>query len=116
MQIARPLHVPLWSVARIRLSPLGAVVDTGGMARFSDFDTRSYRTVDVRTGYGEWVGTYERTVEDAMDIALLDALTVPPWPVLHAAADLACGTGRTGAWLHRHGVGAIDGVDLTPEM
>src|SRR3712207_4794701 len=86
------------------------------MLRFSDFDTRGYRTVDVRTGYGEWVGTYERTVEDAMDIALLDALAKPSWPSLRSAADLGCGTGRTGAWLQRHGIQAIDGVDLTPEM
>jgi len=86
------------------------------MVRFSDFDTRGYRTVDVRTGYGEWVGTYERTVEDAMDIALLDALAKPSWPSLRSAADLGCGTGRTGAWLQRHGIQAIDGVDLTPEM
>jgi SAM-dependent methyltransferase len=86
------------------------------MLRFSDFDARGYRTVDVRTGYGEWVATYERTVEDAMDVALLDALATPPWATLRCAADLGCGTGRTGAWLRRRGVAEIDGVDLTPEM
>ena len=86
------------------------------MGTFSDFDTRGYRTVDVRTGYGEWVATYERTVEDAMDIALLDALKVLPWPALRRVADLACGTGRTGAWLRRHGITEIDGVDITPAM
>jgi SAM-dependent methyltransferase len=32
------------------------------------------------------------------------------------AADLACGTGRTGAWLAARGVGAIDGIDVTPAM
>jgi SAM-dependent methyltransferase len=86
------------------------------MTNFSDFDRRGYRTTDVRTGYGEWVATYERTVEDAMDVALLDALDTPPWATLRRAADLGCGTGRTGAWLREHGVPAIDGVDLTPEM
>jgi SAM-dependent methyltransferase len=86
------------------------------MLKFSDFDTRRYRTVDVRTGYGDWVTTYERTVEDAMDIALLDALSTPPWRSLSTAADLGCGTGRTAAWLRRHAVPTIDGVDLTPEM
>src|SRR5439155_10121717 len=86
------------------------------MTDFEAFDTRGYRTVDVRSGYGEWVATYERTVEDAMDVALLDRLGTPPWPSLHLAADLGCGTGRTGAWLQAHGVPAIDGVDLTPEM
>ena len=70
------------------------------MLKFSDFDARGYRTVDVRTGYGEWVPVYERTVLDAMDIALLDALTSPPWRTRESAADLGCGTGRTGAWLH----------------
>ncbi len=86
------------------------------MANFSDFDARGYRTVDVRSGYAEWVPTYESTVEDAMDIALLEELTSPRWESLESAADLGCGTGRTGAWLRQRGVAAIDGVDLTPEM
>jgi SAM-dependent methyltransferase len=86
------------------------------MVNFSDFDQRGYRTADVRTGYGEWVATYERTVEDAMDIALLEALTTPPWETRQRAVDLGCGTGRTGAWLRQRGIDAIDGVDLTPEM
>lgn len=86
------------------------------MPDFSDFDARGYRTVDVRSGYRDWVPTYERTVEDAMDIALLNALKSPPWEMLHSAADLGCGTGRTGAWLRQRGVTVVDGVDLTPEM
>ena len=84
------------------------------MADFTQFDTRGYRTVDVRSGYGEWVATYEDTVEDAMDIDLLEALESVPWR--GEAADLGCGTGRTGAWLRERGVEQIDGVDLTPEM
>ncbi len=83
---------------------------------FANFDRRGYRMTDVRSGYGEWVTTYEQTVEDAMDIALLDVLTTPRWQECHAVADLGCGTGRTGEWLRAHGVGDIDGVDLTPEM
>jgi SAM-dependent methyltransferase len=86
------------------------------MPRFSHFDLRGYRTVDVRTGYGEWVATYENTVQDAMDIALLEALGTIPWRAIQTAADLGCGTGRTGAWLRQHGVSSVDGVDLTPEM
>ncbi|MCO5994162.1 class I SAM-dependent DNA methyltransferase [Actinoallomurus rhizosphaericola] len=86
------------------------------MVRFADFDTRGYRMVDVRTGYGQWVSTYEETVEDVMDLALLDRLTEPAWGSVRRAVDLGCGTGRTAAWLRRHGVTAIDGVDLTPEM
>ena len=86
------------------------------MTDFETFDTRGYRTVDVRSGYGEWVTTYEQTVEDAMDIHLLEALGAVPWAGVERAADLGCGTGRTGAWLRERGIAAIDGVDLTPEM
>jgi SAM-dependent methyltransferase len=86
------------------------------MTDFSAFDTRGYRTVDVRSGYGEWVATYEQTVEDAMDIHLLDALGAVPWDRIATAADLGCGTGRTGVWLRGRGIAKIDGVDLTPEM
>jgi SAM-dependent methyltransferase len=86
------------------------------MPTFEDFDTRGYRMVDARSGYAEWVDSYEDTVEDAMDLALLDALAVPDWATVRRAADLGCGTGRTGAWLRTQGVGTIDGVDLTPEM
>jgi SAM-dependent methyltransferase len=84
--------------------------------RFSDFDSRGYRTVDVRSGYGEWVATYDATVEDVLDIELLEGLATVPWETVRRAADLGCGTGRTGAWLRSKGVPAIDGVDLTPEM
>jgi SAM-dependent methyltransferase len=87
-----------------------------GKPQFTAFDTRGYRTVDVRSGYGEWASTYEGTVEDAMDIELLEVLREIPWPQIHRAADLGCGTGRTGAWLLERGVASIDGVDLTPEM
>ncbi len=84
--------------------------------RFADFDSRGYRMVDVRTGYAQWVTTYEDTVEDAMDVALLEELTVPSWNAVRRAADLGCGTGRTGDWLRGKGVASIEGVDLTPEM
>jgi SAM-dependent methyltransferase len=86
------------------------------MTDFRAFDARGYRTVDVRSGYGEWVATYEQTVEDAMDIHLLEGLREVPWQSVQRAADLGCGTGRTGAWLRERGIASIDGVDLTPEM
>lgn len=84
--------------------------------QFTDFDTRGYRTVDVRTGYARWVGSYEDTVADAMDIALLDELSTVDWSQVRRAVDLGCGTGRTGAWLRGRDVPHVDGVDLTPEM
>jgi SAM-dependent methyltransferase len=85
------------------------------MADFTPFDARGDRTVDVRSGYGEWVATYEDTVKDAMDIELLERLDRVDWA--GEVADLGCGTGRTGAWLAQHeAITAIDGVDLTPEM
>jgi SAM-dependent methyltransferase len=96
--------------------PKGAFANTRWMVRFSDYDTRGYRMVDARTGYREWVSTYEQTVEDAMDVALVEELEQPDWQGVRRAADLGCGTGRTAAWLRRHGVAAIDGVDISPEM
>ncbi len=85
------------------------------MSSFEPFDSRGYRTVDARTGYGAWAPTYEGTVQDAMDVELLDALT--ELDVAGATvADLGCGSGRTGAWLAAHGAAAIDGADVTPEM
>ncbi|MBF6061801.1 methyltransferase domain-containing protein [Nocardia terpenica] len=86
------------------------------MPTFADFDRRNYRTVDVATGYDGWAPTYEQTVMDEMDLALLDRLRHPRWNEVRRAADLGCGTGRTGAWLRGHGTIEIDGVDLSAGM
>ena len=87
------------------------------MARFADYDSRGYATLDPRAGYAAWAGAYEDDVVDEMDIALLERLKRPEWVSAERVADLGCGTGRTAAWLRAAGVaGAIDGVDLTPEM
>jgi SAM-dependent methyltransferase len=85
------------------------------MASFSSFDTRGYRTVAARDGYDRWAATYEDTVQDAMDLALLERLDLD-WAAVGRVADLGCGTGRTGAWLRAHGVGEVDGVDISPGM
>jgi SAM-dependent methyltransferase len=82
----------------------------------SIYDKRRYPIVDVRQGYGEWVRTYEQDVQDEMDLRLLDRLQTVDWTALHNVLDLACGTGRIGAWLRAHTSAAIDGVDITPEM
>jgi SAM-dependent methyltransferase len=83
---------------------------------FSRFDTRAYPQVGVVDGYGEWAATYEDTVRDEMDLRLLSRLTCVQWPRVERAVDLACGSGRVGAWLVAHGVTRIDGLDLTPQM
>jgi predicted TPR repeat methyltransferase len=70
----------------------------------------------VRDGYREWAPTYERVVQDEMDLRLLERLTAVEWVGGRRAIDLACGTGRTGAWLRARGVRLLDGIDLTPEM
>jgi SAM-dependent methyltransferase len=83
---------------------------------FTDFDIRRYKTLPVQQGYAEWVDTYEDTVQDEMDVRLLERVTSVSWSELDSAIDLACGTGRTGAWLKGKGVSAIDGIDITPAM
>lgn len=83
---------------------------------FRPFDTRHYRTVPVAEGYGEWAHSYEDTVVDLLDLRLLERLASIDWPACGRVADLACGTGRTGVWLKRAGVRAVEGIDLTPAM
>jgi SAM-dependent methyltransferase len=87
-----------------------------GMIDFSRFDARHYPTLSVREGYSAWAPTYEATVLDLMDLRLAERFESVPWPEIADALDLACGTGRTGAWLRGKGVQAVDGVDLTPAM
>ncbi|MBI4663966.1 MAG: class I SAM-dependent methyltransferase [Verrucomicrobia bacterium] len=82
----------------------------------SIYDKRKYPIVGVREGYGEWVRTYEQTVQDEMDLRLLDRLQMVDWSAPHGVLDLACGTGRIGEWLRSLCTTAIDGVDITPEM
>jgi SAM-dependent methyltransferase len=83
---------------------------------FTPFDKRRYPVVGARTGYGEWAPSYEDTVAVGLDEPLLAIPGLVAWSDVREAADLACGTGRTGAFLARQGVAAIDGVDITPEM
>lgn len=83
---------------------------------FSDFDTRNYKTLSVTDGYAAWSCTYDKTIRDLLDLPLLERIRSADWPSIQRAADLACGTGRTGAWLVQQGVKRIDGIDLTPEM
>lgn len=82
----------------------------------SHFDKRRYPVVDAATGYGEWAVSYEETVATGLDRPLLAQIASIDWPAAGPAVDLACGTGRTGAWLAAQGVAPIDGVDITPAM
>lgn len=86
------------------------------MPDFDRFDTRHYPTVPVREGYRDWLPVFETTVEDVMDLALLERIEGVPWGDVERVADLGCGTGRTAEWLRSRGALRIDGVDLTPEM
>jgi SAM-dependent methyltransferase len=83
---------------------------------FSRFDARNYPTRSVREGYGEWAASYEDTVLEVLDMRLLESIQSVAWDSIREGVDLACGTGRVGVWLKRHGVAALDGVDLTAEM
>jgi SAM-dependent methyltransferase len=83
---------------------------------FTPFDARKYRTLGVQDGYREWSDTYECTVHDEMDIRLLRRLRTVEWAASEQALDLACGTGRIGAWLRTEGVAVVDGIDFTAQM
>jgi SAM-dependent methyltransferase len=83
---------------------------------FRAFDQRGYRTVSARDGYGAWQPTYDNSVQDIMDLRILESLTTVRWSEARQVVDLGCGTGRTASWLVSKGVVTIDGVDVTPEM
>jgi len=70
----------------------------------------------VEAGYAEWANDYEATVATGLDRPLLEKLTAVNWVQVRCAADLACGTGRTGVWLKQRGVRTIHGIDLTQQM
>ena len=80
------------------------------------YDKRRYPIVEVREGYAEWVRTYEQTVQDEMDLRLLERLAIGRLGRAASVLDLACGTGRVGAWLKGRCSAALDGIDITPEM
>lgn len=81
------------------------------------FDTSHSPTFSVQEGYTLWADTYdEMKAEGWMDYHLLTRIQSVDWEQMETAADLACGTGRTGAWLKEQGVRFLDGVDLTEAM
>jgi SAM-dependent methyltransferase len=83
---------------------------------FKTFDARHYPTLAVSEGYEEWARTYDAVVQDEMDLRLLARLTTVDWPAAGRVLDLACGTGRIGAWLRAQGVVNLDGLDFTSAM
>ncbi len=84
--------------------------------RFERYDSRGYRTLDVAAGYAAWAPFYDSTIDDRLDFPLLISLKSVDWNRITGSVDLACGTGRIGAWLKAHGVGRVDGVDASAEM
>jgi SAM-dependent methyltransferase len=83
---------------------------------FSSFDRRGYPMVSAREGYARWAASYEQTIKDDMDRVVLERIATVAWSTIDRAADLGCGTGRTGAWLREQRVARIDGIDGSPEM
>lgn len=83
---------------------------------FARYDSRSYRTLDVASGYAAWAPFYDASMDDRLDLSLLSALASVNWDDIGAAVDLGCGTGRIGAWLKARGVGRVDGIDACPAM
>jgi SAM-dependent methyltransferase len=83
---------------------------------FAPFDQRGYPTLPVREGYSVWARTYESVVQDEMDLRLLERAEGIDWASAQRVLDLACGTGRIGAWLRKRGVRRLEGVDFTPDM
>ena len=74
---------------------------------------------DTRKIYADWADTYEQDVT-AMAYATPDriasALVAQSPDPTAAILDFGCGTGLSGAALHRHGFTQIDGTDISPEM
>lgn len=71
----------------------------------------------VKEGYERWALNYDEMLTDNLDGPVLASFLplLPGGPV--DAADLGCGTGRTGAWLRRRlEVRSLAGVDLSPAM
>jgi ubiquinone/menaquinone biosynthesis C-methylase UbiE len=84
------------------------------MRDFAQYDARNYETADVVDGYTEWSKTYDAKMIDLLDRPLLERMPIE-WAG-RAVLDMACGTGRVGAWLAAQGASPLDGVDLTPAM
>ena len=83
---------------------------------YSRFVQRDYRFVSVADGYAGWAPDYEDSIPPELSIDLLERIRDVDWSSIGTAVDLACGTGRVGAWMKERGVHAVIGVDLTPEM
>lgn len=84
----------------------------------SQYDRLHYPTLSVQEGYTEWAGMYDAkaTTKELMDYRLLSRIQGAHWEQMETVADLACGTGRIGAWLKEHGAHFLDGVDMTEAM
>ena len=84
---------------------------------FSHYDSRNYETHDVVAGYARWAPVYDDRMDRRLDLDLFDRcdLLNKVVPGAHVI-DLACGTGRVGAWLRSRGADLLWGVDLSADM
>lgn len=91
--------------------------EVGAPKPFAHYDQRNYETFDVVEGYARWAASYDRILDDRLDLDLLDASPRLSALVRDArVVDLGCGTGRVGGWLHARGAKELVGVDLSPAM
>ena len=70
----------------------------------------------MAAGYAAWAPFYDATMDDHLDLPLLNLLSSVDWNETAACVDLGCGAGRIGAWLRAHGAGHVDGVDASSAM
>ena len=66
--------------------------------------------------YAAWAPFYDATMDDHLDLPLLNLLSSVDWNETAACVDLGCGTGQIGAWLRAHGAERVDGVDASSAM
>lgn len=74
---------------------------------------------DTKRIYADWADTYENdltTMAYATPDRIAAALALQGIDVSAPVLDFGCGTGLSGAALHKHGFTTIDGTDITPEM
>lgn len=90
--------------------------DIGSPLPFAHYDTRGYDAVSVVEGYAGWARIYA-DFDRRFDLDLLERSVGLSEGLAGARVlDMACGTGRIGAWCMEQGAAQVVGVDLSPDM